>query len=333
MNWPVTSKLWSICVEKGNSGDPSKSLFRNNFQKMNPTKATNSIPTYIECSIVDAEKLTHMLPISYLRDNTLFAWAERLGGYIKALLGNTVHIIFDNYDFPPNVLVPSKGRVQRGCSREYKPFESVLPRLSERADFLTVDSNKSELTHLSVDYFISSNITEKFFYVTEGNECFHVPEHMDGPGISTEVENLYSLQREAGTHIALHAVYALASHGGVCVAADDTDVFILLLLAGGCTTNLYFRQGTHFSKEGITNHNVTSLYNLLGTIICKVLPGFHALTGCDYTKPFFGRSKYGIFKKMYQKSLSRNLLQSLSMKFVIERFCPNISLFHRSMFI
>ena len=175
---------------------------------------------------------------------------------------------------------------------EYKPFESVLPRLSEWADFLTVESNKSKLIHLLADYFISSNITEKEIYVTEVNKSFHVPVPMNSLAISTEVEELYSLQRKADPPIALHVACASASHGGVCVVADATDVFILLLfVAERCTTNLYFRQGTHSSKEGITYHNVTSLNNHHGENICRFFPGFQALTGYGLHKTVFWEIK------------------------------------------
>ena len=77
-------------------------------------------------------------------------------------------------------------------------------------------------------------------------------------------------------------------------------------------SRLYLRHGTQSSKDGITYHDVTSLYNHLGDIFCRILPAFHALTGSDYTYPFFGHSKYGIFKKMLQVPFSAELLSSLT---------------------
>ena len=59
-------------------------------------------------------------------------------------------------------------------------------------------------------------------------------------------------------------------------------------------------------------HNIGSLYSHLGESICSVLPAFHALTGCDFTQPFFGRSKYAIFKRLVQSPSSADLLRSLS---------------------
>ena len=42
------------------------------------------------------------------------------------------------------------------------------------------------------------------------------------------------------------------------------------------------------------------------------MPAFHALTECDYTTPFFGRSKYSIFKNMQKHSNAERLLLSLN---------------------
>ena len=92
--------------------------------------------------------------------------------------------------------------------------------------------------------------------------------------------------------------------------ADDTDVSVLLLFTShSCDSELYFRQGTQFSKHGMTYNNVKSLSDPLGSNICQVLPGFHALTGCDYTIPFYDRSKYGSFVQKPDKTVK---LQSLA---------------------
>ena len=85
--------------------------------------------------------------------------------------------------------------------------------------------------------------------------------------------------------------------------ADDTDVFIILLhVSISCNETLYFRQDTTSSRDGITHHNVSSLSSQLREKICAILPAFHSLTGSDFTKPFFGRSKITSFKKLLSKS-------------------------------
>ena len=50
-------------------------------------------------------------------------------------------------------------------------------------------------------------------------------------------------------------------------------------------------------RLGITYHNIKSLASHLGKDVCGALPDFHALTGSDYTQPFYGRSKFKALKK------------------------------------
>ena len=114
--------------------------------------------------------------------------------------------------------------------------------------------------------------------------------------------------------LAYHCVYAAELTGkSVCVVTDDTGVFILLLhVSINCKETLYFRQGTTSSRDSITYHNATSLSSQLGEKICDILPVFHSLTGSDFTKPFFGRSKISSFKKLLSKLESMDLMSSMN---------------------
>ena len=132
-------------------------------------------------------------------------------------------------------------------------------------------------------------------------------------GTRVVVPDLFSSHLEADDRIALHANYASSPGTSVCVVANDTDVFILLLyIASGCVSTLYFRQGTTKSKAGVTYHNVTELASFIGNDICKILPPFHALTGSDFTKPFYRRSKINSFKKIISNPSYESFLISPS---------------------
>ena len=75
MNWPVTTRPWSICSEKGKGRDLSKSLFRNNLEKLNPT---NFAPEKIACCIVDGGRLIRLLSITNLKENTFFSLGRKI---------------------------------------------------------------------------------------------------------------------------------------------------------------------------------------------------------------------------------------------------------------
>ena len=74
----------------------------------------------------------------------------------------------------------------------------------------------------------------------------------------------------------------------VCVIADDTDVFILLLfVARYFEGNVFFRQGKYSDKEVIAYHDIISLADHVGEEICDILSCFLTLASSDYTNPFF----------------------------------------------
>ena len=190
-------------------------------------------------------------------------------------------------------------------------ISQILPRVSEWSDFLSIDENKVQLINLLADHFLTSGTLQKVVYVTKGNQC--IRSSLTGTD-ATEIAELFSLQREADPRIPLHVIYESSqSQSGICVVADDTDILVLLLfISPRCATELYIRHGVRNSKNGIQYHDVISLSNCLGPRICKVLPAFHALTGCDYTRPFFGRTKYGTFKKMLKSPKCADLLLTLT---------------------
>ena len=45
---------------------------------------------------------------------------------------------------------------------------------------------------------------------------------------------------------------------------------------------------------------------------CAILPEFHSLTGFDFTKPFFGKSKINSFEKLLVKPESMDLMSSMN---------------------
>ena len=157
--------------------------------------------------------------------------------------------------------------------RKISKLTQLLPKLNEWQNFLTNAKNKYQVCILLANIFTSEELTtSKTIYVTIENKCF-----IKVGWQRREVEELNSTHREADHRLALHAKFASCPSGSVCVVADDTDVYILLLhIASRCTSTLYFRQG--IQKNGITYHNVTSMATKLGEEVCDILPCFHALT-------------------------------------------------------
>lgn len=116
------------------------------------------------------------------------------------------------------------------------------------------------------------------------------------------------------SRLVCHNIFAANSaRKWVCVVADDTNMFILLLyVTVNCNEVLYFHQGTLSSRDSITYHNITAHSSHLVEKICGILPAFHAWTGSDLTKVFYGKSKIDSFKILPSKIENVDLISSMS---------------------
>ena len=125
---------------------------------------------------------------------------------------------------------------------------------------------------LLADFFLTeSKNLGKDVYVTKGNQCYQST--VEVPNNAVEVPELKSNHREADPRITLHTVFASLTDesSAVCVVADDTDIYILLLYVPQyCSGKVYFRQGTGSSNDGITYDDVKSLANHLGEAVCQL---------------------------------------------------------------
>ena len=119
-------------------------------------------------------------------------------------------------------------------------------------------------------------------------------------GQSEELDLLLSDHEEADTRQLLHAQHASHVYERIIIISPDTDVAIL------CAAHfdnlkcieLWFRTGVKDKLRFIPVHTLTQK---LGLEVCKALPGFHALTGCDSTSALAG-----LGKKKALTSLLRN---------------------------
>lgn len=96
----------------------------------------------------------------------------------------------------------------------------------------------------------------------------------------------------ADTELLLHANDAAKDGGRVVIQSPDTDVFVLCISHCediGCQ-ELWFRIGVKDRLRYIPVHRIAAS---LGILLCKVLPAFHALSGCDSTSSLSGIGKKG----------------------------------------
>ena len=239
-------------------------------------------------------------------------WAKKIFVYIENLPGNNIHIVFDNNNCEDDRLISlSKERLESSTERN-SSLNQVLPNANEWSEILSNRKNKFQLCNLLADYFTSEEIaTEKVLFVIKENICY-----IKRPNQIHQVcPLLHSKHKEADQRIASHAKYASNNdnneNSSITFVADDTVIYILLIrIVCYCRSILLFRLGISFSKAGITYHNVSVAATEFCESICKIPSSFHALTGSDFTKTFYRRSKIPSFKKMLTQPSAISLLSS-----------------------
>ena len=113
--------------------------------------------------------------------------------------------------------------------------------------------------------------------------------------VCEDLEELSSDQEEADSRLLLHAKYATRPETRIIIQSPDIDVLVL------CTTHfsdisceeLWFRTGVRDHHRYVPVH---LLCQKLGQKLCKVLPAFHALTGCDTISAIAGVGKKKAWK-------------------------------------
>ncbi|KAG1648372.1 hypothetical protein GQR58_029891 [Nymphon striatum] len=89
----------------------------------------------------------------------------------------------------------------------------------------------------------------------------------------------------------------------VVVRATDTDIMVILLYhARQLNANMWMDLG-HSADNTRRYAHITTLANHIDPVLCKALPGYHALTGCDYTSSFFRKGKVNPLKKAEKSPL------------------------------
>ena len=93
--------------------------------------------------------------------------------YIKNLLGNNIHIVFDNYNCEGDQFIGlSKERLESSTEGNISRLNQFLPNVNEWLEFLSNRKNKLQLCRFLANYFTSGEIaTEKVLFVTKEQIC------------------------------------------------------------------------------------------------------------------------------------------------------------------
>lgn len=179
--------------------------------------------------------------------------------------------------------------------------EQLCPRQWKKT--MSSGESKTNLMHFLAEEWASDRHAEKIgdrsLYVTHGCDCTLISV-IEGRVVSTFVPELQSNQEEADTRMLLHASHASSNgYPQVCIRSSDTDVEVLALYhQEAITGNITIASGT---RSRIRLISIPQLRQLVGSTTCKVLPGLHAITGCDTVSAFVGKGKQKALQLMKEE--------------------------------
>ena len=195
-----------------------------------------------------------------------------------------VDIVFDNYTNARGS-IKSCERERRGSARGVR--QKILSHQTQITlrweKFIAEPDNKTTLKNFLTLYW-KENMPG---LLSEGQQLVIAGGLIDASKVillqtnrCQQISSLFCNHEEADTWLVLHA--AAASKGGfqrIVVSSPDTDVLILLVhFAMDIGGELWLRL-----PKGGRLYPAHSIARALGIPLCKVLPPFHATTGCDTT--------------------------------------------------
>jgi hypothetical protein len=121
------------------------------------------------------------------------------------------------------------------------------------------------------------------------------------------IGHLKSDHEEADTRLLLHAKYASNTHSRIVIHSSDTDVCVLcvVLYQESNFHKVWFRTGIRDKLRFIPCHSIASR---IGDGVCKALPAYHAISGCDSTSALAGVGKKKCIKLLREDQGVQDIL-------------------------
>ena len=177
--------------------------------------------------------------------------------------------------------------------------------------FLRLPQNKIDLINFlikdwSTNEIHSEQLEGRELYVSVEDRAYKISSNQNQLKIVEEI-HLCSQQEEADTKMFLAAKFAFElGFSSVVIKSIDTDVAILALyFASLLNGDLFLEVST--SEKKIYNASM----NTVEESAVEALPGIHALSGCDSTSSFKGKSNLITFLKYFKYFKNQQIYKSL----------------------
>ena len=299
MTYPLSIVPLSLCHLNGLIHETAKSALLEILEK----KVISGSPEKRDVLIIDGFFYLRTLPDL---PGTFGDIARQIMKHIAKNEAEYIHLIFDTY---PSPSIKDYQHQKRGgiFDEPYVISGSMQKRSPNFHEALKNVSFKIAFVKFLIQAFAENEmvpfISNKTVYINF-DKCYVFKACVNSYAITLHVIEQFSCMghEEADTKIAFHLINLFFetpnqnNNINVEIRTSDTDVLVILL---GNYHNVAPNIRT-WIKLGVGSYvryiDVTRLYENIGKTMCKSLPAFHALTGCDYNPSIHGKGKKTAFK-------------------------------------
>lgn len=294
LSYPITSVPLSMCHLDGTICKTDKSALLKCLEKEVPHEQ----PRHIDVLIIDGFFLLH----------TMKNVPKRFGGISRKMLQMVtqlqalrIDVIFDQY------FTPSIKDYEHSQRFESAQLEYIItgPEQSRPNDFAKELKN-SNFKEALVDFFILHWATDEMASFI-GNKIIHVNFRKCHSFVANSNKVVLSINEElscpeheeADTKIIYHACH-INYPANIVIRSVDTDIVAIMLAHMHHLKNDSFVWMLTGTGNNLRYVDLTKIHAELGESVCQSLPGFHAITGCDYNPALFRKGKlkpYQLLKK------------------------------------
>ena len=291
--------LWSLALPDGSLVKTNKASLSMLLE--NGVECLPSLPDQTTAVIRDAMAMLQTLVRVPARFSEL---AEMVMTRILIEAGEAERIDFVGDQYPV-ISIKNTERNKRG-----RDGQLVINITNGQQLFMTNGSIKTNFVRFLVcewseNAVYADKIKDRTYYVSHGDNCTKLVSS-NGTTTASDVSELWTNQEEADTRMFLHAEHASQnSHQCIVIKSSDTDVEVLACYYQAViSADIILISGTIRRSRIVTIRRVCEK---LGREICEILPGLHAITGCDSVSAFCTKGKKALDIVQINQALRQTL--------------------------
>lgn len=332
LSYELSSVPFSLAHADGSLRSNKKSVLLDVLQGGTEccSRLPKSEPPLLTAIIVDAMSVIHMVKVHGLTTFGDLAdkyWDVITGVALQQRECMRIDIVFDRYDVKESI--KEQTRLKRGATTllEVRIAGDKTPVPSQWSKFLNNPVNKANLTN-----FLCERWNQTCTAILPIGKTVVLAGGFRDPlrvckltkGHSEPLDELQSDHEEADTRMILHALHASHDHDRVVVHSPDTDVAVLSVYSFSSMqcTEMWFRTGT---KDKLRYLPIHTIANRIGPAMCRALPGFHSLTGCDSTSALSGIGKKKGFELLKTSGEYQDTASQLGENLTLSERCQTSS--------